>query len=210
MAQAHRALLKRSCAHVRVTWWRRGRMLSCSSRGWTLHLSWKKKRKRSSIPPTTPSPGFERCRRTLLFLDPPLFTLSRMESTYQFVPLFYFILLTDVVSLVRCHFTKLELRVTPLLSEQAETVQTVPEESRAEGNIGLKLYLQYLRSGANVVVLLVVLLFNIVAQVCGETQLGALKSKCCYCCFLWQMTVIVTVLQLAYIMQDWWLAHWWV
>ncbi|XP_056882196.1 ATP-binding cassette sub-family C member 4-like [Takifugu flavidus] len=59
----------------------------------------------------------------------------------------------------------------------AETVQTVPEESRAEGNIGLKLYLQYLRSGANVVVLLVVLLFNIVAQ-------------------------------LAYIMQDWWLAHW--
>uniref|UniRef100_A0A674MDC3 Cystic fibrosis transmembrane conductance regulator n=1 Tax=Takifugu rubripes TaxID=31033 RepID=A0A674MDC3_TAKRU len=47
----------------------------------------------------------------------------------------------------------------------AETVQTVPEESRAEGNIGLKLYLQYLRSGANVVVLLVVLLFNIMAQV---------------------------------------------
>uniref|UniRef100_A0A674P9P2 Cystic fibrosis transmembrane conductance regulator n=1 Tax=Takifugu rubripes TaxID=31033 RepID=A0A674P9P2_TAKRU len=46
-----------------------------------------------------------------------------------------------------------------------QTVQTVPEESRAEGNIGLKLYLQYLRSGANVVVLLVVLLFNIMAQV---------------------------------------------
>uniref|UniRef100_A0A674MHW2 Cystic fibrosis transmembrane conductance regulator n=1 Tax=Takifugu rubripes TaxID=31033 RepID=A0A674MHW2_TAKRU len=52
-----------------------------------------------------------------------------------------------------------------LVLMEAETVQTVPEESRAEGNIGLKLYLQYLRSGANVVVLLVVLLFNIMAQV---------------------------------------------
>lgn len=60
--------------------------------------------------------------------------------------------------------------------EQGETVQTVPEESRAEGNIGLKIYAQYLRSGANVVVLLVVLLINIVAQVCGETQLGGAKD----------------------------------
>lgn len=174
LPQAHSALLKRSCAHVRVTWWQRGRMLSCSSQGWTLHLSWKKKRKRSSINPTTPTPGFEHCRRTLLFLHPPLFTLSRMETNYQFVPLLYSILLTDV-SFVRCHFTKSELWVIPLLSEQAEMVQTVPEESRAEGNIGLKLYAQYLRSGANVVVLLVVLLINVLAQVCGETQLGGTK-----------------------------------
>lgn len=55
-------------------------------------------------------------------------------------------------------------------------MQTVPEESRAEGNIGLKIYAQYLRSGANVVVLLVVLLINILAQVCGETQLGGAKE----------------------------------
>lgn len=63
-----------------------------------------------------------------------------------------------------------------MFSEQAETVQTVPEESRAEGNIGLKLYVQYLRSGASVAVLLVVLFINIAAQVCGETQLGGAKE----------------------------------
>ncbi|XP_074483833.1 ATP-binding cassette sub-family C member 4-like [Sebastes fasciatus] len=59
----------------------------------------------------------------------------------------------------------------------AETVQTVPEESRSEGTIGVGLYVKYLKAGAHVVVLVVVILFNILAQV-------------------------------AYIMQDWWLAHW--
>ncbi|XP_071321050.1 ATP-binding cassette sub-family C member 4-like [Trachinotus anak] len=59
----------------------------------------------------------------------------------------------------------------------AEPVQTVAEESRAQGNIGVGLYVKYLRAGANIVVLLIVLLFNILAQV-------------------------------AYIMQDWWLAYW--
>lgn len=59
-----------------------------------------------------------------------------------------------------------------MLSEQVEKVQTVPEESRAQGDIGLKIYAKYLRAGANVVVLLVVLIVNIVAQVCVETQLG--------------------------------------
>ncbi|XP_037617466.1 multidrug resistance-associated protein 4-like isoform X2 [Sebastes umbrosus] len=59
----------------------------------------------------------------------------------------------------------------------AETVQTVPEESRAEGTIGVGLYVKYLKAGAHVVVLVVVILVNILAQV-------------------------------AFIMQDWWLAHW--
>ncbi|XP_029302444.1 multidrug resistance-associated protein 4-like isoform X2 [Cottoperca gobio] len=59
----------------------------------------------------------------------------------------------------------------------AETVQTVVEESRAEGNIGVSLYVKYLKAGASVTVLLLVILINILAQV-------------------------------AYIMQDWWLAHW--
>ncbi|XP_041834872.1 ATP-binding cassette sub-family C member 4-like [Melanotaenia boesemani] len=59
----------------------------------------------------------------------------------------------------------------------AETVQTIPEESRAEGNIGVRLYLKYLRAGANIMVLLLVILVNLLAQV-------------------------------AYIMQDWWLAYW--
>ncbi|XP_068446641.1 ATP-binding cassette sub-family C member 4-like isoform X2 [Clinocottus analis] len=59
----------------------------------------------------------------------------------------------------------------------AEAVQTVAEESRAQGNIGISLYVRYLKAGANVVALLLVILINVLAQV-------------------------------AYILQDWWLAHW--
>ncbi|XP_031147710.1 multidrug resistance-associated protein 4-like isoform X2 [Sander lucioperca] len=59
----------------------------------------------------------------------------------------------------------------------AEHVQTVAEESRAEGTIGVSLYVKYLRAGASIVVLLVGIVVSILAQV-------------------------------AYIMQDWWLAHW--
>ncbi|KAM7375245.1 hypothetical protein PAMA_014371 [Pampus argenteus] len=59
----------------------------------------------------------------------------------------------------------------------AERVQAVAEESRAQGNIGVGLYVTYLRAGANIMVLLFVILVNILAQV-------------------------------AYIMQDWWLAYW--
>uniref|UniRef100_A0A3Q0SPS2 ATP-binding cassette, sub-family C (CFTR/MRP), member 4 n=1 Tax=Amphilophus citrinellus TaxID=61819 RepID=A0A3Q0SPS2_AMPCI len=51
----------------------------------------------------------------------------------------------------------------------AEQVHTLAEESRAQGAIGIRLYVKYLRAGANIVVLLAVV---------------------------------------AYIMQDWWLAHW--
>ncbi|XP_054480100.1 ATP-binding cassette sub-family C member 4-like [Anoplopoma fimbria] len=47
----------------------------------------------------------------------------------------------------------------------AETVQTIAEESRAQGNIGISLYVKYLKAGANVVVLLTVILVNILAQV---------------------------------------------
>ncbi|XP_041637493.1 multidrug resistance-associated protein 4 [Cheilinus undulatus] len=58
-----------------------------------------------------------------------------------------------------------------------ETVQTVAEESRAEGTIGFGLYVKYLRAGASILFLLTVFVLNILAQV-------------------------------AYIMQDWWLAYW--
>ncbi|CAJ1086990.1 multidrug resistance-associated protein 4 [Xyrichtys novacula] len=58
-----------------------------------------------------------------------------------------------------------------------ETVQTVAEESRAHGTIGIGLYLKYLRAGASILFLLTVFVVNILAQV-------------------------------AYIMQDWWLAYW--
>ncbi|XP_050923142.1 ATP-binding cassette sub-family C member 4 [Lates calcarifer] len=61
--------------------------------------------------------------------------------------------------------------------EEAEPVQTVVEESRAEGTIGVSLYVKFLRAGASIFTLLVVLLVNLLAQV-------------------------------AYIMQDWWLAYW--
>ncbi|MEQ2211625.1 hypothetical protein XENOCAPTIV_009697 [Xenoophorus captivus] len=50
--------------------------------------------------------------------------------------------------------------------KEAETVQTVPEESRAQGTIGLKLYLKYLRAGANLFILLFVVLLNLLAQSC--------------------------------------------
>ncbi|KAK2856772.1 hypothetical protein Q5P01_005507 [Channa striata] len=59
----------------------------------------------------------------------------------------------------------------------AEPVQKVAEESRAQGTIGVGLYVKYLRAGANIALLLIVILLNILAQV-------------------------------AYIMQDWWLAYW--
>ncbi|XP_040888565.1 multidrug resistance-associated protein 4 [Toxotes jaculatrix] len=59
----------------------------------------------------------------------------------------------------------------------AEPAQTLVEESRAQGTIGARLYIKYLRAGANVVTLLFVILVNFLAQV-------------------------------AYIMQDWWLAYW--
>ncbi|XP_032413049.1 ATP-binding cassette sub-family C member 4 [Xiphophorus hellerii] len=46
-----------------------------------------------------------------------------------------------------------------------EAVQAVPEESRAQGTIGMKMYLKYLRAGANIVVLLFAVLVNLLAQV---------------------------------------------
>uniref|UniRef100_A0A671UTP6 Multidrug resistance-associated protein 4-like n=1 Tax=Sparus aurata TaxID=8175 RepID=A0A671UTP6_SPAAU len=55
--------------------------------------------------------------------------------------------------------------------------ETVAEESRAQGTIGVSLYVKYLRAGANIFVLLFVVLINLLAQV-------------------------------AYIVQDWWLAYW--
>uniref|UniRef100_A0A3B5PXI0 Multidrug resistance-associated protein 4-like n=1 Tax=Xiphophorus maculatus TaxID=8083 RepID=A0A3B5PXI0_XIPMA len=46
-----------------------------------------------------------------------------------------------------------------------EAVQAVPEESRAQGTIGMKMYLKYLRAGANIAVLLFAVLVNLLAQV---------------------------------------------
>ncbi|KAM4560261.1 ATP-binding cassette sub-family C member 4-like [Odontesthes bonariensis] len=47
----------------------------------------------------------------------------------------------------------------------AEKVQTIPEESRAQGTIGVRLYVKYLKAGASVLFLLFVILVNILAQV---------------------------------------------
>lgn len=58
---------------------------------------------------------------------------------------------------------------------QGETVQTVPEESRGQGTIGTKLYLKYLQAGANVAVLLFVILVNLLAQVQNQ-NFNPLKS----------------------------------
>uniref|UniRef100_A0A4W4ENF7 Cystic fibrosis transmembrane conductance regulator n=1 Tax=Electrophorus electricus TaxID=8005 RepID=A0A4W4ENF7_ELEEL len=67
------------------------------------------------------------------------------------------------------------------VNEEAEPLQTVAEESRSEGTIGIHMYLKYLRAGANILMLIVLVLLNLLAQV--------------------QPTV-------AYILQDWWLAYW--
>lgn len=48
---------------------------------------------------------------------------------------------------------------------QGEAVQTVVEESRGEGNIKFSLYLKYLRAGANILVLVLMVLINLLAQV---------------------------------------------
>ncbi|TNN61503.1 Multidrug resistance-associated protein 4 [Liparis tanakae] len=90
----------------------------------------------------------------------------------------------------------------------AETVQTVAEESRAQGNIGVALYLKYLKAGASVAVLLAVIAMNILAQVPrpeetrrgDEGRVGGDEEN----------RSLSFVLQLAYILQDWWLAHWYV
>lgn len=58
-----------------------------------------------------------------------------------------------------------------------EPIQMLAEESRAQGDIGVGLYVTYLKAGASVIVLLFVMIINLLAQV-------------------------------AYIMQDWWLAYW--
>ncbi|XP_061700381.1 multidrug resistance-associated protein 4 isoform X1 [Syngnathoides biaculeatus] len=47
----------------------------------------------------------------------------------------------------------------------AEPVHTVPEETRAQGSIGLRMYIKYMRAGASILVVVAVMLLNILAQV---------------------------------------------
>ncbi|KAJ8389751.1 hypothetical protein AAFF_G00114570 [Aldrovandia affinis] len=46
-----------------------------------------------------------------------------------------------------------------------EQVQSIVEESRSEGNIKLSLYVKYFRAGANILVLIILILLNLFAQV---------------------------------------------
>lgn len=95
---------------------------------------------------------------------------------------------------------------TSVFSRQAEQVQTVPEEIRADGTISAKLYLKYLRAGANVLLLVVVMLINLLAQVQTDRQpAGGAKERLLLP--LGGLT-LCSVLQVAYVMQDWWLAYW--
>lgn len=48
-----------------------------------------------------------------------------------------------------------------------EHVQTMVEETRSEGTIGLRMYWKYFRAGANVVMLIFLVLLNLLAQVKG-------------------------------------------
>uniref|UniRef100_A0A3P8RAP9 Cystic fibrosis transmembrane conductance regulator n=1 Tax=Astatotilapia calliptera TaxID=8154 RepID=A0A3P8RAP9_ASTCA len=57
----------------------------------------------------------------------------------------------------------------------AEKVQTFAEETRTQGTIGIRIYAKYLAAGANIVVLLAVVLLNIMAQVHKDSP--ALQEK---------------------------------
>ncbi|XP_060724517.1 multidrug resistance-associated protein 4 isoform X3 [Tachysurus vachellii] len=46
----------------------------------------------------------------------------------------------------------------------AETVPTMSDESRSEGNIGIRMYLKYLTAGVNILMLLIIVLLNLLAQ----------------------------------------------
>lgn len=48
-----------------------------------------------------------------------------------------------------------------------EHVQTMVEETRIEGTIGLRVYWKYFRAGANAVMLIFLVLLNLLAQVKG-------------------------------------------
>ena len=55
---------------------------------------------------------------------------------------------------------------------QAEPVQTLAEESRAQGTIGVRLYVKYLRAGASIVTLLAAIVLNLLAQVRSKSTGG--------------------------------------
>uniref|UniRef100_A0A3P8TQF5 ATP-binding cassette, sub-family C (CFTR/MRP), member 4 n=1 Tax=Amphiprion percula TaxID=161767 RepID=A0A3P8TQF5_AMPPE len=54
----------------------------------------------------------------------------------------------------------------------AEPVQTLAEESRAQGTIGVRLYVKYLRAGASIVTLLAAIVLNLLAQVRSKSTGG--------------------------------------
>ncbi|KAJ3583658.1 hypothetical protein NHX12_016210, partial [Muraenolepis orangiensis] len=61
--------------------------------------------------------------------------------------------------------------------QTAEAVHTMAEESRVEGTVGLSLYYKYLRAGAHVLILVVVVVLNIAAQVQRLTGLRETKQQ---------------------------------
>uniref|UniRef100_A0A8C4HMY5 Cystic fibrosis transmembrane conductance regulator n=1 Tax=Dicentrarchus labrax TaxID=13489 RepID=A0A8C4HMY5_DICLA len=64
----------------------------------------------------------------------------------------------------------------------AEHVQVVAEESRAQGNIKMSLYVKYLRAGAHIVVLVAVILVNVLAQVLSfSIFIGIFLIGVCFC-----------------------------
>uniref|UniRef100_A0AAQ6AGQ7 Multidrug resistance-associated protein 4 n=1 Tax=Amphiprion ocellaris TaxID=80972 RepID=A0AAQ6AGQ7_AMPOC len=57
-----------------------------------------------------------------------------------------------------------------------EPVQTLAEESRAQGTIGVRLYVKYLRAGASIVTLLAAIVLNLLAQVRSKSTGGMFCS----------------------------------
>uniref|UniRef100_A0A4W4ELG6 Multidrug resistance-associated protein 4 n=1 Tax=Electrophorus electricus TaxID=8005 RepID=A0A4W4ELG6_ELEEL len=73
---------------------------------------------------------------------------------------------------------------------QAEPLQTVAEESRSEGTIGIHMYLKYLRAGANILMLIVLVLLNLLAQVQPTVSLILTQSFCSFASGLTVATII--------------------
>lgn len=53
-------------------------------------------------------------------------------------------------------------------------MQTVAEETRLEGTIGLRMYWKYFKAGANIIMLILLVLLNLLAQVYNT---GVLYTK---------------------------------
>uniref|UniRef100_A0A3Q2TB68 Cystic fibrosis transmembrane conductance regulator n=1 Tax=Fundulus heteroclitus TaxID=8078 RepID=A0A3Q2TB68_FUNHE len=101
----------------------------------------------------------------IYLLDDPLSAVDAEVGRHLFEQCICGLLKTKPRILVTHQLQYLKAADQILVLKEAEQVHMVPEESRAQGTIGLKLYLKYLQAGASIFILLFVVLINLLAQV---------------------------------------------